>query len=360
MRSLYAAAWAMALLVGSANLAIAQGRTATAPQPGAPASAVRLQETSLTLQQVVARQEAHYNTIKMAEGTVVWQDRRLSNDAPVSSAPPTRVIHFAFAGGRAVTLVLPWDEAQSYALNQGKLNWSRVLSAALVTTDTVSVISMPTSGTLPEVHEVPFNPAVHDNNPLVAFHLRQVGDERIPLRELAAASARMPTKPRMSEFTQNGKLLIRIDFTNANSPDEDLYYIIDPIRGYIPMEIGHLSKGKYLSRSLIVIGQTADKTWIPARRTTTHWSAEGKQLTEESWYYEHLSVNEKLPPQTLSLLHFNLPSGTKVYPLPDSLRGALGQPAPTRTPQPAPSVSAPLGARSNSKATPTPGARRYY
>lgn len=318
--------------------------------PGHAQVAQGLKETSLTLQQVVARQEAYYKTIKTAQGTVVWQERALAASAAGAGVPATRVINFAFEGDRSVTLVLPQDEARNYAGPQGKINWSKLLSGAMIVGDAVAMITKPTSGTLPEVHTVPYNPAVHDNNPLIAFHPRQVGDETVPLRELAAASVKMPTKPRLWEFRQGNALLIRIDFTNAATPDELLYYIIDPSRGYLPLEIGRTSKGKFLSRSTIVIGQTPDKTWIPARRTTVRFNAGGGAVAEESWYYEYLSINEKLAPHTISLLFFKLPDGTTIYELPKAA-GAAATPAATST------ASAP---KIGSTSTPATGAKRYY
>jgi hypothetical protein len=304
-----------------------------------------VRESSITLQQIVARQEQHYKTIRSAQGVVVWQERRLSADAPLSNGPARRVIHFEFEGDRSVTLVLPWEAAQVYSANQGAVDWRNVLSAAYVHDDQVDMIrnAGTTSSTQVEVRAVPYNPAVHDNNPLVAFHPRQLGDERVPLRELAAAAGKMPTRPLVTEVTQGGKVLLRIDFTNASTPGEEIYYIIDPNRGYLPVEIGRISQGKVVSRSVIVIGNTPDKTWIPARRTTTKYDLNGRALTEESWYYDYLAVNEKLAPRTLSLLYFKMPQGTNIIPLPGAKLGAA-----TATPVPTPTAS------------PTPGARRYY
>lgn len=332
--------------------AVAQSQ-ATSMRTAAP---VTLSESSITVQQIVARQEAHYRTIKTAKGTVVWQERQLSSGAQTGGIAPTRYIYFALGPDRSVTLVLPQDEARSYAANGGHPNWKKVLSAALVAGDSVQVISHPTSGTQPEVHAVPFNPAVHENNPLVAFHPRQLADERVALRELVALSSNMPTKPRVSEFRQGGANRLRIDFLNANAPGETLYYVINPDRGYLPIEIGRLSQGRLLSRSLITIGNTPDKTWIPARRETARFDTAGRQVSTESWYYEYLSVNEKLEPQTLSLLYFGLPNGTKVFGLPDQLRKNAAGPTPvSQAAQRSPATGVPVKA-----ATPTPGARRYY
>jgi hypothetical protein len=312
-------------------------------QPATPA----VRETSLTLQQVVSRQEAHYRTIKTAQGTLVWQEKS-SGNVGTSDVPPVRYIYFAREGERSVTLVLPAEEAANYAAQQSHLNWKNVLSGSLVAEDSVAMINRATTDTVPEVRVVPFNPAVHENNPLVAFHPRMVGDETVPLRELAAASVKMPTKPRLFEFTQGGHLMIRIDFINANTPDELLYYIVDTARGYIPVEIGRTSKGRYLSRSTIVIGQTPDKTWIPAKRTTVRFNANGGVAGQEDWFYEYLSVNEKLPPHTISLLFFKLPDGTRVQQLAASKPTARPNATPAAT-----AAASPAG-------TQTRGARRYY
>src|SRR5690606_18537126 len=153
----------------------------------------------------------------------------------------------------------------------------------------------------PKVTATPYNPAVHENNPLVKFHPRQISDEQMPLRDLARAIPNMTERPRVYDIKRDNKPLLKIDFANSNTPGERLTYVVDPARGYLPTEITHISNSRTVSKSHITIGHTPDGTWIPARRERTAYTTAGKPASKQTWHYDYFAINQKLAPKTLSL-----------------------------------------------------------
>lgn len=329
--------------------AMTMGGTAQQPQKTSAAPRVQYRETSVTLHQAVAAQEQNYNRMKTGQGTVVWQE--VTRNGP----PAARVIYFAFEPERSVTLVLPQSEARAYAASQGKVDWSKALAAHLRVGDLVQRVSAGTTGTQPQVRTVPFNPAVHERNPLVAFHPRILADDVVALRDLAAALPGMKARPQMSQFMVDAQLMIRVDFLNPKAPGEELYYILDPAKAYLPVEIGRRSQGKLLALTKLVIGNTKDKTWVPARRDKTTYDTTGQVLSREHWYYQFLSLNEGIPPQATSLLFFQLPEGTAV----DVQIPPKGHPAGAGVGGVNPMPGSPPVPRSSPTPQPTRGMRRY-
>ena len=284
---------------------------ATPPPAYTPLSAASNQ-SSLTVQQIVARQEDHFARIKNAQGIVVHSEVRFNAQRQELPAL-NQYIFFAYEGSRSVTLTMPEKAAQVYKGSQGQIPWGDITSACHVTGDTVYTIRKPEGNEkVPSVVATAFNPAIHENNPLVSFHPRQISDEQMPLRDLARAIPEMAQRPMVSDITKDGKPMIRIDFTNPKTPAEQLYYIIDPARGYLPVEIARLSSARPISLSSIIIGNTPDGTWIPARRERLMYDKAGKLVSRQNWHYEYLAVNQGLAPKTLTLMYFNLPLDTKV------------------------------------------------
>ena len=237
---------------------------------------------------------------------MVWTEK-------TSGKEQTRILHFGRQGDNAVTLVLPREQAAAYAGPSSRLDWSKVIAAHLIVGDMVQAIDRATtSGGAPTVNTLRYNPAVHDNNPLANYHLRQMGDDTIPLRELAASIPQMKTRPRVFESVTSGELVVYVEFANVSAPGEKLVYTLDPSRAWLATEIARISNGKYLSLTKIVIGNTKDGTWVPARKERTQFDAAGRLVLHDDWYYEHLAVNEPLPPQTFTLMFFRLPLGTVI------------------------------------------------
>ncbi len=324
------------------------------PAAGPPAAAsaqagISDRQSSLTVQQIVARQEDNFAKIKNAQGIVVHTETRY-NEQGQAQTPSTQYIFFAYEGNRSVTLTMPEQAASIYRGSQGQVPWKQITAAYHVTGDTVYIIQKPEgTASTPTVVATSFNPAVHENNPLVAFHPRQVSDETLPLRDLAGAIPNMEQRPTVSDTFHDGKPMVRIDFINPKTPTERLYYIIDPARGYLPVEIGRVSGTQALSMSKIIIGNTPDGTWIPARRERTMYDGKGKGVSRQTWYYEFLAVNEGLAAKALSLMYFNLPLTTKVSIVGGKTPGGPQQPAGRPVP-PLPATPTPLPQRT----APTP------
>lgn len=314
----------------------------------APAAATPLvsgdRESSLTVQQIVARQEDHFSRIKNAQGIAVHSEVRYNEQAQPQPAQ-VQYIFFAYEGPRSVTLSMPKNAAQAYKGSQGQIPWDHITAAHHVTGDAVYMIRKAEgASTSPLVFAVPFNPAVHENNPLVSFHLRQVSNEQIPLRELARAIPAMAERPRVYDVSRDGKQLVRIDFANPNTPGEALQYLIDPARGYLPVEIIRRSGQRPVSVSKIIIGNTPDGTWVPARRERTMYDASGRTVSRQNWHYEHLAVNQGLAPKALSLMYFNLPMSTPVTVIEGNQTVA----------QPAGSIGTPAGQGAGARPAMTP------
>lgn len=296
-------------------------------------------ESSMTVRQIVARQEAHYAEAKNAQGIAVFTESQLdANGIPTSQK--IQHVYFAFGEAKRVTLVMPEAAAKSYSSSEGEIPWPHVTAATLISGDTVFSIQPPKDGnsTGPQVVAVPFNPAVHENNPLASFHFRQVADEQMPLRELARAIPQMTQRPTVTEVPWNGKTYLRIDFANANTPGEHLYYLVDPEHNYLPVRIARVSNGRTLSVSNIKLAHTPQGYWMPARRERITYNAAGVPQTQQGWYYSYVTVNQGVAAKALSLMYFNLPLTTQV--LMATKADAAETPASARTPA--------------SNATPTP------
>lgn len=308
------------LVLGRADIATAQA-TPSAKPVASPAAATPViaptqamaRESSMTVRQIVARQEAHYAEAKNAQGIAVFTESQLdTNGLPTSQK--VQYVYFALAGDKSVTLVMPEAAAKSYSSSEGVIPWPQVTAATLVSGDTVFSIQPPkdAKSTGPQVVAVPYNPAVHENNPLVAFHFRQIADEQMPLRELARAIPQMAQRPTVTEVPWNGKTFLRIDFANASTPGEHLYYLVDPEHDYLPVRIARVSNGRTLSVSNIKLAHTPQGYWMPARRERITYDAAGTPQTQQGWYYSFVTVNQGVAAKALSLMYFNLPLTTQV------------------------------------------------
>lgn len=259
----------------------------------------------MTVAQIVERQRESYARIRNAVGEAVWREERLTTGGAMERV--SRVVFFALEGDDSVTLIQAWNEVPPLPSRSAPLNWREVLAAALVVSDTVYMIGLPEGGTSPTVMALPYNPAVHENNPLVAFHPRILGDERVRLSMLNAAAGDMARPPRVTEFTANGYALLRIEFSNPAHPRDLIYYIVNPARGYLTEEIGVIKNGRQRVRTQIVVGHTKDGTWVPARRHRQEFDQNGRLVSRETWYYWSLAVNEGIPRRALTFDVFHLP-----------------------------------------------------
>lgn len=338
----------IAVVTGLSGFALGQ------TQP-VPATQADTKVSSLTVQQIVARRQAHFNSIQTSMGTAVWREMRYDGPDKLLSATE-RVIYFGKAGiDDSVCLVMNREGAKKYGFSQGSIPWSDVMVATMVKNDWVYSINPDTATSSPEVIRTPYNPAVHDNNPLVVFDISHIGEERIPLRELAQAIPDMPTKPNVFDFKINGKPFHRIEFVNSNAPGEVFYYIVDPAKAWMTTEMGRISRNKIMLRTKVIVGNTPDGTWIPARKEREQFDSSGKLISKDSWFFESLAVNERLPAKMLSYMFFNLPETTKVITAEGPKQAsqpkssvpppaALPTAAPTKTPRVAPTpLIVPIG-----------------
>jgi hypothetical protein len=303
------AALAAAALLLAPLGATAQPRPAPTPNP-APYRA-----TSVTLAQVVQRQEENYARMRTGKGAVAWTEATLTS-ATGQWKTATRAVTFAFDTSGSVLLIVSWDPREPFPKWDMRSDWSRVLAAALVEGERVFNISVPRGAKLPEARIVPFNPAVHENNPLVAFHPRLLGDEKVRLRDLLAASPRLPVRPALYEYDTPDGLRLRIDFYNPSDAREFVYYVVNPQKGYLAEEIGQISGRQHLFRTRILIGNTPDGTFIPARREKTAFDDRGNPVAAESWYYDAFAINQPLGRMEISLGYFHLPKEARIRGLP--------------------------------------------
>jgi hypothetical protein len=263
-----------------------------------------VRETSVTLAQIVARQIGNYQRIRTARGQVVWREEIYTTP---TTAPPLRVIQFAFDTTGSVNLVLAWDGKSRLPRQKEKPDWSRVLAAFLVEGENVYQIRPPTKDQIPSISWTPFNPDVHGRNPLVRFHPALLGDETIALADLARVQEQMRARISIAEIGSRADPRIRVSFTNPERPNELLYYLINPQKGWLPEFIGRYSGNRCLFQTSILIGKTANGVWIPSRRTKLEYNSNGEVSRREEWYYLDLSVNERLPAQQISFAYFHLP-----------------------------------------------------
>lgn len=275
----------------------------------------------MTLGQIVQRQREAYALLERCTGEVGWQDERLGPAGEIVSRD-ARGIYFARDGETAITLIQPWDERPPFPPRGREIMWERVISAALVTSDTVFTVRADEGSSVPVVTGLPFNPAVHERNPLVAFHPRVLGDERVGLGDFLEMSGRLAQQPRVYEMVVNNAPVLRIDFTNPEEKDSLVYYYLNPAKGYLAEEIGVMRAGRMRVRMQIIVGQTPDKYWIPARTLRTEFGEDGRPTRRETWYYWSFANSENLPRRAFTLDALGLSKGAKyegILPPPDLL-----------------------------------------
>lgn len=281
---------------------ILYGRVHAQPVSKTPPSA-QYRETSITLAQIVARQQATLRQIKNAEGAVVWRENIFTT---ASAAPPLRVIHFAYTTTASVSLTLPWDGKSPIGRSRENADWSKVLAAFLIRDDSVYSIDAKKKSPKGWITEVPYNPAVHEKNPIVSFRISLLADEQVSLLDLYQTLSSMKNKPSIWSFGYGDEERLVVRFTNDELPNEELVYVINPQKGYLNEYIVRDSKGKKLFETYITIGK-ANGIWVPARRIHYEYSRDGRLLRSSEWYFHSLLVNEKLAPNTFTFSYFHLP-----------------------------------------------------
>ena len=301
----------------------------TPPPPGGASTAPRLRETSVTLAQIVARQDENFARMRSARGGVVWREDTLDTTA-ARWMTNTRAVSFAFETTRSVNVVMRHADGQRFPTFSSQ-SWKNVIAAAHIAGDSVYTAVPEAGAQLPSLRNVAFNPAIHANNPLVAFHPRMLGDERVSLRDLLTAQARLPARPRVFEMdTADGPRLV-VDVAPEGARDR-LYYLINPRKGWLAEEIGRVVDGRYAFRTQVLIGHTSDGIWIPARRERMVFNAAGQPVVREAWYYDSLESNPRMKPLELTLAFFQLPPDTVVRSVRQPPRTDANPPPPAATP----------------------------
>ena len=292
--------------------------------PLAAAPTPDLRETSVTLAQIVARQDANFAPMRSARGGVVWRKDTLDT-ATQRWIPSSMAVIFSFETTHSVNVVLRHVDGRSFPIWENSA-WKDVVAAAHVSGDEVYTASIPPGGTKPDVELAPFNPAVHENNPLIAFQPRMMGEERITLRQLLEAQDKFPTRPTVSRIeTAEGARLV-VEFLPGD--DSRMYYLINPEKGWLAEEIGRTVGKRHLFRTRMLIGKTGDGIWIPAKRERITYDNEGRSALREFWYYDLLESNVEMRPLELTLAFFRLPMSTVIKPI----KSLGAKPAAQRTP----------------------------
>jgi hypothetical protein len=257
----------------------------------------------VTLAQIVARQRATLAQIHTARGVAVWREDSYST----SSAPPLRLVHFAYTTTGSVNLVVAWDGRSPVGLGREKPDWQKVLAAYLVRDDVVYAVRPAPKSRGGWITGTPFNPAVHERNPIVAFHVDQLADEPVTLADLYATQSAMATQPAIEVVRSGNEEKFVITFTNPAAPGEQLRYLVNPQKGYLNEYIGRYSGGRKIFETSIVVGSTPQGQWIPARRTKYEYAADGRLVRRSEWYFHSLQVNCSVGPEEIGFGYFHLP-----------------------------------------------------
>ncbi len=261
--------------------------------------------TSVTLAQIIARQRETISQIRSASGVAVWREDVYTTSA--SSVPPLRLVHFAYSTTGSVNLIIPWDGKTPIGRLREKPDWSKVLAAYLVRDDVVYGIKPAQLSRDGWITATPYNPAVHDRNPLVAFRIEYLADERVTLADLYASQKEMETPPQIIPAQKGGNPRLWVIFSNPRTPGESLRYLVNPSKGYLTEYIGRFSGGRKIFETTIVLGKAGNTVWIPARRIKYEYQPNGTLQRRSEWYFHTLEVNSMLPPYELSFSYFHLP-----------------------------------------------------
>lgn len=277
----------------------------TSAQTGRGTASSGLRETSVTLAQIVSRQRATLSQIRTARGVAVWKE--VLHTTTSQPAPPLRLIHFAYCSTASVNLIIAWDGQSPVGQLREKPDWNRVLAAFMVMDDKVYTIKPNASRKQGWISVAPYNPAVHERNPLVSFRIDQLADEPVTLSDLLATQNSMAVPPKVFAETSASGEKLWVVFSNPNLPGEELRYLINPSKGYLAEYVGRFSHQRKVHESFLNIGKTKQGLWIPARRRSFHYTTDGQLAYSSDWYFHSVEVNTALAPYELSFAYFHLP-----------------------------------------------------
>jgi hypothetical protein len=283
------------------SLAIAETPSLATVRPVRP-----MQSTTITLAQVVARQRETLDQIHSARGVAVWREDNYTTRT--SQVPPLRLVHFAYSSTASVNLILPWDGKTPVGHLREKPEWDKVLAAYLVRDDLVYAIKPAPKNPNGWVKRTPYNPAVHERNPIVSFRIEQLADEPVTLADLYATQKAMEAPPQIVPTKEKDGPRLWVLFSNPGAPSESLRYLINPSKGYLAEYIGRFSGGRKIFETMIVLGKAGNQIWIPAHRIKYEYAADGSLARRSEWYFDSLQINQPLAPYELSFVYFHLPS----------------------------------------------------
>lgn len=261
-------------------------------------------ETSVSLGQIVARQRETLSRLRTARGVAVWREDVFSTTA--QSTPPLRLVYFAYTTTASVNLIVAWDGKTPVGRSKEQLDWSRVLAAYLVRDDTVYEIT-PGKATRGWVRAMPYNPAVHERNPLVRFSLDWLDDEPVTLADLYDTRESMAARPTVQAIGAADDERLRVVFSNPAFPSDALIYVVNPRKGYLNEYIVRQSGGRKIFETSIFVTRLPSGVWAPGKRTKWEYGADGRLVRRSEWYFHSLEVNQSFAPNEFSLAYFHLP-----------------------------------------------------
>lgn len=261
--------------------------------------------TSVTLAQIVSRQRATIGQIRSARGVAVWNE--VNYTTTTQSVSPLRLVYFAYATTASVNMVVAWNGRTPVGQGREKPDWSRVLAAFLIRDDTVFSIRPNTATKQGWITSTPYNPGVHERNPIVSFRLEQLCDEPVTLSDLYATQSGMASPARVYVGRDGGDEKLWVVFTNPHTPGEELLYRVNPQKGYLTEYICRRSRNRRYFETWVVIGKTGNGFWIPSRRVKYEYTMDGRVARASEWYLHSVEVNVPLAPHELSFAYFHLP-----------------------------------------------------
>ncbi len=259
--------------------------------------------TTITLAQIVSRQRETLQKIRSARGVAVWREE----GSTTSGAPPLRLIYFAYSTTSSVNLITAWDGKSLIRREREKPDWNRVLAAYFIQGEQVYAINPREKTRRGWLTQTPYNPAVHERNPIVGFRIEQLADEPVSLADLWATHDQMAGEAKIERVADKSEEKYAITFINAQKPGEQLYYVVNATKGYLNEFIARYSNGRPLFVTTIAVGNTASGLWLPARRVKWEYGADGRLLRRSEWYFHTLDINVPLAPFELSFSYFHLP-----------------------------------------------------
>ena len=258
---------------------------------------LKVEQTSLTLAEIVSEQNKNYDMMHNGRGDVVGSILDLST---TQTKEMRIVVFFTFDGQDSITMCQPWDFGTVIPDRWNKqTDWSR--SSISIISNGNLTYNLPVkknSTDKPELKTVTVNSKIKEANKFsLRFHPKLLGDMLPSLNELFRNECGcLITKQVESDKRET----IVVDFSASDKSFSGLRFVLDPQKAYLAESIIEYRNGMVSKSAKITIGQLPNKLFIPAKMECYVFDENQKAILNENWYYRFIEIDKGVPALELS------------------------------------------------------------